>query len=417
MRIGLVLDHFDPRRGGVEQWTDQFARKLLSLGHEVHVVATSFGEMPASRPAVSATDLSGIALAATAMVRGPRPNWIVPHPIPKHRSRVERAKAAEELLRQLDLDVIHDMGFGWYCDLLQPHGGSRAAAEERNLAMSPAWLRPLKRLVAPLLPRYREFAELTRLQFRSSPGPVVLTLSQMVHDDMQRLHDLPDSRLRLVYNGVDVERFCPAHSAAHRETTRTRIGVAADEVLFAIVAHNLKLKGVPTLVRALGLLRGEGVRAKVVVVGGKRTRMMQRLAKWHGVERDVTFVGPVDDPRGFYAAADVYVQPTFYDPCSLVVLEALACGLPVITTKFNGAGELMTPGEHGFILDDPADAISLAALMRQMLNAERRQEMAHSARQLALKHTFDHNVRQIVHVYEELASIRPAAHRRLPFAA
>ncbi len=391
MRIGLVLDHFDPRRGGVEQWTDQFARQLLKLGHEVHVVATTFQPIP---------DRGG-------------PKWIVPHQIPPHDSRLKRARSAEELLRQLDLDIIHDMGFGWYCDILQPHGGSRTAAEERNLAMSPAWLRPFKQTIAPWLPRYREFAELTNLQLRASPGPVVLALSQMVYRDMQRLHGLPDARLRLIYNGVDVERFTPERRDACRKQTRQRLGLCDSEMLFLIVAHNLKLKGVPTLIRALGQLRGEGVPAKVVVVGGKRTLAMRQLAKWHGVDQQVTFSGCVDDPRDFYAAADAYVQPTLYDPCSLVVLEALACGLPVITTRFNGAGELLTIGEHGFLLDNPTDSAALAELMRQLLNVDRRAAMSQAARQLALRHTFEENVGQIIGVYEELANVCPAARRRL----
>lgn len=384
MKIGLVLDHFDPRRGGVEQWTDQFARQLLRLGHEVHVVATSFQRPPSNAQA-----------------------WIVEHLVPSNSCRLARARSAEAILRTLDLDIIHDMGFGWYGDILQPHGGSRAAAEERNLLLAPKWLQPIKRIVDRFLPRYREFAELTQLQFGSPNGPVVLALSQMVYRDMQRLHGLPSSRLRLIYNGVDVKRFSPDWRVEHRDKTRQRLAISDDEVLFLIVAHNLKLKGVPTLVRALGRLRQEGVPAKVVVVGGKRTKAMRSLARRHGVESAATFVGAVDDPRDFYAAADVYVQPTNYDPCSLVVLEALACGLPVITTKFNGASELMTAGEHGFVLDDPADDEGLAELMRLTLNSQSRSAMSNAARQLALRHTFEQNVQQIVAVYEELKRQSP----------
>ncbi len=410
MKIGLVLDHFEPRRGGVEQWTDQFARQLLRLGHEVHVVATTFQEPPKLLEQVCGAGTLARRQSFDGQecpsyeITNSRSNWIVPHPIPPHRYRIERGCAAEAILRELDLDIVHDMGFGWYGDILQPHGGSRTAAEERNMMLAPKWMHPFKRVVDRFLPRYREFAELTRLQFGSPHGPVVLALSQMVYRDMQRLHGLPDSRLRLIYNGVDVQRFSPEWRVEHREPTRQRLGIADDEVLFLIVAHNLKLKGVPTLIRALGKLRREGVRAKVVVVGGKRTRAMRRLARWHGVDREATFVGMVTDPRDFYAAADVYVQPTFYDPCSLVVLEALACGLPVVTTKFNGAGELMTIGEQGFLLDDPADSVGLAELMRQTLDLERRAAMSRAARELALRHTFEENVQNIVNVYEELAN-------------
>ena len=409
MKIGLVLDHFDPRRGGVEQWTDQFARQLLRLGHEVHVVATTFQSNPKRErgqplPKSSNSQPGEASALAGASGYSVEPTWIVPHLIPPQRYRIERARSAEAILRQLGLDIVHDMGFGWYGDILQPHGGSRTAAEERNLMLLPKWMHPIKRVVYWFLPRYREFAELTQLQYGSPNGPVVLALSRMVYRDMQRLHGLPDSRLRLIYNGVDEQRFSPEWRTEHREPTRQRLGIAEDEVLFLIVAHNLKLKGVPTLIQALGRLRSEGTRAKVVVVGGKRTLAMRLLARWHGVDRDATFVGAIDDPRDFYAAADVYVQPTFYDPCSLVVLEALACGLPVVTTKFNGAGELMTVGEHGFLLDDPADSAGLAELMRQTLDPERRAAMSRAARELALRHTFEENVRSIVSVYEELAN-------------
>src|SRR5439155_7596627 len=78
----------------------------------------------------------------------------------------------------------------------------------------------------------------------------------------------------------------------------------------------------------------------------------------------VSFAGAVADPRPFYRDADFFVLPTKHDPCSLVVLEALAMGLPVISTKFNGACEIMTDGVHGYVLDDPADVNALAAAMR-----------------------------------------------------
>ena len=108
MRIGLVLDSFDPRRGGVEQWTYQFAQALLARGHEVHVVACGFGP--------AAAELAGGELPLTN------------HAIDSGGSRLDRARRAEQVLRGLRLDVVHDMGAGVYCDVFQPHGGSRAAS-------------------------------------------------------------------------------------------------------------------------------------------------------------------------------------------------------------------------------------------------------------------------------------------------
>ena len=183
MRIGLVIEHFDPRRGGVEQWTAQFATRLMERGHEVHVVARSF---------------------ASEAIR----TRIVPHPVVDAPSRIDFAQAAQDILESLDLDVIHDTGYGWHCDVFQPHGGSRCAVAEQNLLLLPKWMRSLKRAISGLLPRYRQFDALTARQF-ADDGRTVLALSRRVAADFTRFHSIPVERTRLVYNGVDTDRFHP----------------------------------------------------------------------------------------------------------------------------------------------------------------------------------------------------------------
>jgi UDP-glucose:(heptosyl)LPS alpha-1,3-glucosyltransferase len=98
-------------------------------------------------------------------------------------------------------------------------------------------------------------------------------------------------------------------------------------------------------------------------------------------------------------AADIFVHPTFYDPCSLVLLEALACGLPAITTRFSGAAELMQSGVHGFVLPDPADSRMLAKTMGRLLDPGLRTRMGNAARQLALKCTAQNSFEQILATY------------------
>jgi len=186
-----------------------------------------------------------------------------------------------------------------------------------------------------------------------------------------------------------------------------------------IVAHNFALKGVPTLLRAAAQLLAEGAPVHVAVIGGKKparipTIVHSALRIPHSALRTshspAHFLGPIADPSGWYAAADVYVQPTYYDPCSLVVLEALASGLPVITSRFNGAGELLTPGEEGWVMHDPANANELAALLRPLLNRTTRERMGEAARRLALLHTLERNCDEIVALYQNhLAASRRAA--------
>jgi len=103
------------------------------------------------------------------------------------------------------------------------------------------------------------------------------------------------------------------------------------------------------------------------------------------------------------------VHPTFYDPCSLVVLEALACGLPVITTRFNGASELLHPPREGFVVDDPHDAQQLAGYMCELLDPQRRNACAAEARQTAAKWTFEHHYQRLMGVLMEAAARKRAA--------
>ncbi|MDZ4781087.1 MAG: glycosyltransferase family 4 protein [Planctomycetia bacterium] len=386
MKIGLVLDWYDPRRGGVEQWTHQFAAQLIAARHEVHVVARRF------------------ALAAA-------PAGMICHEVSAGNSRLEFAAAAESALRRLNLDVVHETGCGWHADVFQPHGGSRVAAFERNLELLPAWQRPWKRRLAQWLPRYREFGALAARQF-AADGRHFLALSEMVAEDLRRFHQTPPESTKIIYNGVDTERFSPARREEYRSTVRERLGVE-DAVLLLIVAHNFRLKGVPALMMAAAQLVRAGLPVHVAVAGGKRSGGYVRWARSLGIAAQTTFLGSIDDVVPYYAAADIYVQPTFYDPCSLVVLEALSAGLPVVTTRWNGAGELITNNLEGHVLDQPDDADALAStLVPLVLSESRREAMGRAARQLALAHTLERNCQEIVGVYEEVVAARGPRRRQ-----
>jgi UDP-glucose:(heptosyl)LPS alpha-1,3-glucosyltransferase len=105
----------------------------------------------------------------------------------------------------------------------------------------------------------------------------------------------------------------------------------------------------------------------------------------------------------------VYVQPTFYDPCSLVALEALASGLPLVTSRYNGVSELMTDAAEGYVLHDPADVDELESRLESLMAEELRERMSQAARRLALRHTFDRNVDEILAVYAQFDRRRVAA--------
>jgi UDP-glucose:(heptosyl)LPS alpha-1,3-glucosyltransferase len=147
----------------------------------------------------------------------------------------------------------------------------------------------------------------------------------------------------------------------------------------------------------------------LVVLGAGKQRPFERLARQLRCEDHIRFIGNQRNPIPYYQAADVYVQPTYYDPCSLVALEALACGLPVITTEMNGAGELLTPGREGDILTDPADVAGLANLMEEYLDQSRRIQAGAAARRLAERYSLDRNSHAIIELYRKQRAVKRSA--------
>ena len=142
------------------------------------------------------------------------------------------------------------------------------------------------------------------------------------------------------------------------------------------VSNNFRLKGLDYLIKSLSELKREGLRPFKLLVLGRdrqapyRRRPFRRL----GVSGEVLFVGSTDEPERYYGAADLLVHPTFYDPCSLTVLEALASGLPVITSSSNGASGILHQGKEGFVITDPRDEKDLEDKMSFFLDPKRREE-------------------------------------------
>ncbi|MBP1685917.1 MAG: rfaG [Deltaproteobacteria bacterium] len=379
MRIALVLDRFDPSGGGLERWASQLAQWLVSDGHEVHVVAAE--------------------IADECVVPGG-----LPHRLPAAASRLRRAAAAACCLRALQADIVHDLGTGWYFDVFQPQFGSRIVDWRQTILAEPRYRRPLT-VLSPW--RYRGYLsrrQLERRQLGSRRG-IIVAVSHLVEAHLCELHGVEPERIRVVYNGVDTAHFTPARRATERGAIRTRLGLN-EEVLFLVAAHNLKLKGAAIVLSAFQRVARENAAVRLAFIGRDDSQPYVAQARSLGIANRCFFLGFVEDSAGYYSAADVFLHPTFYDPCSLAVLEAWASGLPVITSRFNGVAELMISGRHGFVLPDPGDVGELATTMRHLLNAELRAAMASSARSLALANSSTANFQKIKRVYESILERR-----------
>jgi UDP-glucose:(heptosyl)LPS alpha-1,3-glucosyltransferase len=387
MRIGIVTFELDPHSGGMGNWCWQFACALAGRGCEVHAVAQHINAAPL-------------------------PARIVGHVISRHTTRIAFANAASRYIERLDVDVVHDMGAGWTCDVFQPHGGSHFAWLARRTDMFPAWVGMLKRPIDALLPRQRDFLRHASRQFdmHDSREKTFVALSQGVADDFVRLHGVRPEQIAVVPNGVDCHRFSPVNRIAHRSVVRTRLGIRDETLLLFLAAHNFRLKGVPELLKTASRLARSGRDVHVMVAGGKRLGRWRNAAARAGLSERATFIGSVADMVPYYSAADAYVHPTYYDPCSLVLLEAAASGLPIVTTRrCNGAAELFREGQEILTVREPQDADALVERVDALTDSRFREQLGNAARRVALRHTFDRNVSDLMRVYARHGGRRAAA--------
>ena len=378
MRIGIVVDDLDRRRGGMSEWCWQFIHAMGRRGEELHLIAQGFGEdaLPAN---------------------------VTQHAVARTNSRLEFAAAAEQAAEGLALDIVHDMGIGWHFDIFQPHGGSYAAWMARRLDMYPAWFRAVKRPIDTLLPRRRDYDRHWRRQCEAvgQSDATIIALSNLVANDFVDLNGISPSRIAVIHNGVDCNRFSPARRAEHRTGVRRRLGVDDDTRLLLLAAHNFRLKGVPELLGVAARLAENRRRAHVVIAGGKRLKRWQLAATRLKIGDSVTFLGTVADMAPLYAAADAYVHPTYYDPCSLVLLEAAASGLPIVTTRRrNGAVELFRDDEI-LTVEDPSANDALYERIDALFDEKLRARLSSAARGVALRNSIERNVAQIAQVYEK----------------
>jgi UDP-glucose:(heptosyl)LPS alpha-1,3-glucosyltransferase len=230
----------------------------------------------------------------------------------------------------------------------------------------------------------------------------------MVRGHFEQFYGIGPESVRVVHSAIDPLRFAAEDRPKRRQAERDRWGVAPDEPIGLMVAMNYRLKGLAPLIRAASAVPRDK-RFRIAVVGHPKFASYERLARRLGVADRFLFLGFRADPKDAYFAADFLVHPTFYDPCSLVALEALACGLPVVTTRYNGASELLTVPDNGLVVTDPHDEAELGGAIGRMLDPGYRRAAAQSARQAAAAWTFEHHYRALLGVFAEVRAANRAA--------
>ncbi len=353
LKIAILLDKFLPSRGG-ERYFSFLCAELTKRGHEVHLFATQ------------TEAAAGLPYRIHTISVWKYPRWL---------RTLSLWRCGEGALAGQGFDIVHAVAQVRAATVLNPHGGVERAYLRQEFASisNPVYYayKFLKRYLS--VRHYLEIALQKRL-YGAGRLTHVIAISEMVKRDILACYAFPEERISVVFNSVDLDRFHPGNRDIHRAKKRAELDLPEDAILLLFAGNNFRLKGIETLLRSLALLTRQFPKRdfRLLVAGRGRPGRYRRLIRKLGISARVTFTGPLPAMEQYYAAADIYVHPTFYDSCSLTVLEALAAGLPAVTTRFNGAAQVIASDVGGKVIDDPADATELASAVALYADPEKR---------------------------------------------
>ncbi|MFH1314198.1 MAG: glycosyltransferase family 4 protein [Candidatus Eisenbacteria bacterium] len=378
MRIALVTRSFSPL-SGVGRVVSELARYYKDqMGHEVHIV------LPAGEAVHGDYEIHPVSMVKYTFET-------------RNLSFFLRSGA---LLRREKFDVAHLHAPCRFDDgIVTCHGVARIGM---NLIKT---LSKSHRKEVPLLYRLRIMLSypMSDYNYRRGHYRKVIALSREIRDFLLSYYKVPEDAVELLPNGVDLAAYNPVGLEELRLPTRSRHGISETDFTFLFVGNFFKRKGLAFAIEALARIKRP--HARLLVVGKDQVDQVrfEDYARELGVDAQVIFAGASLDTRPYYAAADAFLFPSFYDAYPLVNLEAMSSGLPIITSMRTGTVDILRDGENGLIVTDPTDAEELARKMLVLLEEPAlRESMAAEARKTMEAYSWETIGRRTLEIYREI---------------
>ncbi len=385
-KIAIIIERANIALGGAELSVFELTTALSGLGLEVHILAAK-GQTDSEYIHILCQDKPG-----------------------KRTAFFTFTEALRKHLSENQYCLIHSVLPFDFADLYQPRGGAYAESILRNAASYQNKLLVFyKRLTAFSNYRRSILIRAERKLANQPDGPVIVALSDYVAEQFKKHYATDTQRIVVIPNGVKTDKQI---NTAQADKLRTQIlaelGLkeADNPALFLFAANNFRLKGLAVLLKAMAAAARHGTERKsyLIVAGNGKIRKYRHIAKRFNISKTVVFLGHIGHIQDALLVTDVAILPTFYDPSSRYILEALAAGKPVITTRYNGATDLFVNDRHGKVIDAPEDISALAEAIVYFTDTNNIEKASQAivADNIVENISIDRAARQLITVYENI---------------
>lgn len=374
MKIALVKQRYSLRCGGSERYCVNLARRLKRVGHDVTVIGERIDDELRD-------EVEFIPVKVNRLT-----SWT------KNQSFADNCG---EAARGGRFDIVYGLG--------RSHGLDAVRVTER---LQSHWLNvyyrhPLNRFVQGLNPRHRTLIALERAIYRCDEVRRVVTQSRLDRQLVVEYYGVPEDKIRTIYNGVDTTTFHPGLRDS-RQVVRDELGIGPDDPLLLFASMDFEGKGLRSILHAIKASRHGDLR--LLVLGTGPVARFERIARELGIEKRVLFAGRRNDIERCYGAADLFLLPTAYEPFPNVNLEALACGLPVLTTQTAGGADVIETGQNGYLISGVHAMGEMTGWIDDHfdMGPTAQEQMRARCWSTAREMTVERNVQQTIELFEEV---------------
>ncbi len=235
-----------------------------------------------------------------------------------------------------------------------------------------------------------------------------VAVSNLTRDIFLQEYNIDPQRVTVIHPGVDLNDYATADKKLVRTDIRKEYGFRSEEPIIVFASMNFEIKGLDAIMLALAKLKGKQHSFKLLVVGKGNVKKYTQMAREAKIDENVVFTGQLSKEKliRLYLAGNMYIMLSKFDTFGMVVLEAMAAGLPVIISSNVGAKDIVVEGENGFLISDTSNADYIASIIVLLLNENIRSSMARKALDTAKQNTWSQVAAKYSEIYSSVLNTR-----------